>query len=328
MADIRIGVLGLGSMGRHHVRNARETEGFELVALVDPNGDRFEVARGMDVLPDVEAMLEVGIDAAIVAVPTAYHFDAVMKLAEAGVHTMVEKPLASTLEEGEAMVEAFEKAGVVGAVGYVERCNPALLEMRRLVSEGYLGDVYQISTRRQSPFPARISDVGVVKDLATHDVDLAAWVAGSQYERVFAQTAYRSGREFEDMVTASGRFKNGVLGNHLVNWLTPFKDRITVVTGERGALVADTAMSDLTFYENGRFPVQWDQIAAFRGVSEGEVTRFALVKREPLRVEHEHFRDAILGSGTEHVTMREGLQTMRVIQALLDSAESGQAVQL
>lgn len=328
MSDIRVGVLGLGSMGRHHVRNARETEGFELVALADPNGDRFEVARGMDVLPDVDAMIEVGIDAAVVAVPTAYHFEAVMKLAEAGIHTMVEKPLASTLEEGEAMVKAFEDAGVVGAVGYVERCNPALLEMRRLVSEGYLGDVYQIVTRRQSPFPARISDVGVVKDLATHDVDLAAWVAGSEYETVFAQTAYRSGREFEDMVTASGRFKNGVLVSHLVNWLTPFKDRITVVTGERGALVADTAMSDLTFYENGRFPIQWDQIAAFRGVSEGEVTRFALVKREPLRVEHEHFRDAILGTGTEHVTMREGLQTMKVIQALLDSAASGEAVKL
>ncbi|MDO5049497.1 MAG: Gfo/Idh/MocA family oxidoreductase [Actinomycetaceae bacterium] len=328
MSDIRVGVLGLGSMGRHHVRNARETDGFELVALADPNGDRFEVARGMDVLPDVESMLEVGIDAAIVAVPTAFHFDAVMKLAEAGVHTMVEKPLASTLQEGEAMVEAFEKAGLVGAVGYVERCNPALLEMRRLVSEGYLGDVYQIATRRQSPFPARISDVGVVKDLATHDVDLAAWVAGSEYETVFAQTAFRSGREFEDMVSASGRFKNGVLVNHLVNWLTPFKDRITVVTGERGALVADTAMSDLTFYENGRFPIQWDQIAAFRGVSEGEVTRFALIKREPLRVEHEHFRDAILGTGTEHVTMREGLQTMKVIQALLDSAESGESVRL
>lgn len=328
MSDIRVGVLGLGSMGRHHVRNARETEGFELVALADPNGDKFDVARGMEVLPDVDAMIEAGIDAAVVAVPTAFHFEAVMKLAEAGIHTMVEKPLASTLEEGEAMVEAFEKAGVIGAVGYVERCNPALLEMRRLVAEGYLGDVYQIATRRQSPFPARISDVGVVKDLATHDVDLAAWVAGSEYETVFAQTAYRSGREFEDMVTASGRFKNGVLVSHLVNWLTPFKDRITVVTGERGALVADTAMSDLTFYENGRFPVQWDQIAAFRGVSEGEVTRFALVKREPLRVEHEHFRDAILGTGTEHVTMREGLQTMKVIQALLDSAKSGESVRL
>lgn len=328
MSDLRVGVLGIGSMGRHHVRNVRETEGFELVALADPGGDKFNVAKGMPVLNGVDELIDAAIDAAIVAVPTVYHVDAVLKLAEAGVHTLVEKPLASTLDEGERMVEAFDKAGVVGAVGYVERCNPALLEMRRLIADGFLGEIYQVITRRQSPFPARISDVGVVKDLATHDVDLAAWVAGSKHETVFAQTTYRSGREFEDMLTASGRFENGVLVSHLVNWLTPYKDRTTIVTGERGALVADTAMSDLTFYENGRFPVQWDQIAAFRGVSEGEVRRFALVKREPLRVEHEHFRDAILGVSQEHVSMREGLQTMRVVQALLDSAASGEAVKL
>lgn len=326
MANLRVGVLGIGSMGRHHVRNVRETDGLELVAVADPGGDKFGVAGDLEVLPDVESMIAAGIDAAVVAVPTVYHVDAALKLAAAGVHTMVEKPLAATLEQGTAMVEAFEAAGVIGAVGYVERCNPALLEMRRLISEGFLGEVYQVVTRRQSPFPARISDVGVVKDLATHDVDLAAWVAGSEYDSIYAQTTFRSGREFEDMVTASGRFKNGILVNHLVNWLTPFKERMTVVTGERGALVADTAMSDLTFYANGTFPVEWDQIAAFRGVSEGEVKRFALVKREPLRVEHEHFRDAILGIGSEHVSMREGLQTMHVIEGMLESAKTGQTV--
>ncbi len=328
MANLRVGVLGIGSMGRHHVRNVRECDGLDLVAVADPGGDKFGVAGDLDVLPDVESLIAVGLDAAVVAVPTAFHADAALKLAAAGVHTMVEKPLAFSVDEGEAMVEAFDKAGVIGAVGYVERCNPALLEMRRLVADGFLGDIYQVATRRQSPFPARIADVGVVKDLATHDVDLAAWVAGANYDTVFAQTTFRSGREYEDMVTVSGRFTNGVLVSHLVNWLTPFKDRITVVTGERGALVADTALSDLTFYENGRFPIEWDQIAAFRGVSEGEVTRFALNKREPLRVEHEHFRDAILGTASEHVSMAEALSTMRVIDAILESAKTGQAIDL
>ncbi|MDT3767208.1 Gfo/Idh/MocA family protein [Gleimia hominis] len=328
MTKLRVGVLGLGSMGRHHVRNVRENDDVDLVAIADPNGDRFEVAQGMEVLSGVDEMIDAGINAAIVAVPTVYHHEAALKLAQAGVHTMVEKPLAASLEQGTEVVEAFEEAGLVGAVGYVERCNPALLEMRRLLSENFLGEIYQISTRRQSPFPARISDVGVVKDLATHDVDLTAWVAGSPYKSVYAQTSYRSGREFEDMVTASARLENGVLVSHLVNWLTPFKDRMTIVTGERGALVADTAMSDLTFYENGKFPLEWEQIAAFRGVSEGVVTRFALIKREPLRVEHEHFFDAIQNGGSEHVSMREGLQTMRVVEAVLRSAESGEAVQL
>ncbi|QPK81700.1 Gfo/Idh/MocA family oxidoreductase [Schaalia sp. ZJ405] len=328
MAPIRVGVLGIGSMGRHHVRNVKNTEGFELVALADPAGDRFGVAGGMEVLPDVESLIGAGIDAAVVAVPTVYHEDAALKLAAAGVHTLVEKPLAADVESGERIQKAFADAGLVGAVGYVERCNPALLEMRKRIQDGQLGRVFQIITRRQSPFPARISDVGVVKDLATHDVDLAAWVAGSTYETIFAQTACRSGREHEDLLVASGRFANGVLVNHLVNWMSPFKDRTTIVTGEHGALVADTTMGDLTFYENGSMPVQWDQIANFRGVSEGEVTRYALTKREPLAVEHEHFRDAILGVGSDHVSMEEGLTALRVVEGILQSAAIGQAVTL
>ncbi|MST64856.1 Gfo/Idh/MocA family protein [Schaalia hyovaginalis] len=328
MGDIRVGILGIGSMGRHHVRNARNTKGFDLVALADPAGDKFGVAGDLAVLPDVDALIAEGVDAAIVAVPTVFHEEAALKLAEAGVHALVEKPLSFSVESGERIAKAFSDAGLIGAVGYVERCNPALLEMRRRIRDGQLGEVYQIITRRQSPFPARIADVGVVKDLATHDVDLAAWVAGSTYETVYAQTAYRSGREHEDMMVASGRFANGVLVNHLVNWLSPYKDRTTIVTGERGALVADTTMGDLTFYENGSFPVEWDQIANFRGVSEGEVTRYALAKREPLAVEHEHFRDAILGVSNEHVSMGEGLTTLRVLEAILESAKTGESIRL
>ncbi|MDO4605993.1 MAG: Gfo/Idh/MocA family oxidoreductase [Bowdeniella nasicola] len=328
MANLRVGLLGIGSMGRHHARVIRETEGMDLVAIADPGGDKFGVAKDLEVLPDVHALIDAGIDAAMVAVPTIYHEEAALALADAGVHTMVEKPIAHDVESGRRVAEAFEKAGLVGAVGYVERCNPALLAMREKIEEGLLGQIYQISTRRQSPFPARISDVGVVKDLATHDVDLVAWVAGSTYETIFAQTAYKSGREHEDMVTVAGRMANGVLVNHLVNWLTPFKDRTTVVTGEKGALVADTALGDLTLYRNGTIPIEWTQVANFRGVSEGEVTRFALQKREPLRVEQENFRDAILGKRNDHVTMAEGVRTLEVVQAILDSAEQGEAISL
>lgn len=328
MANLRVGLLGIGSMGRHHARVIRETPGMDLVAVADPGGDRFGVAKGLEVLPDVHALIDQKLDAAMVAVPTVYHEEAALALADAGVHTMVEKPIAHDIESGRRVAAAFEKAGLIGAVGYVERCNPALLAMRQKIAEGLLGQIFQISTRRQSPFPARISDVGVVKDLATHDVDLAAWVAGSTYEVLFAQTAYKSGREHEDMVTVSGRMSNGVLVSHLVNWLTPFKDRTTIVTGEKGALVADTALGDLTLYRNGTIPIEWTQVANFRGVSEGEVTRFALEKREPLRVEQENFRDAILGERNDHVTMAEGVRTLEVVQAILDSANSGEVAHL
>lgn len=260
MANLRYGIIGIGSMGRHHVRNIRELPGVDLVAIADPAGDKFGVSKGMEVLPDIDALIAQGLDACVVAVPTVFHEETALKLAEAGVHTLVEKPLSTDAESGERIVKAFAEASLVGAVGYVERCNPALLEMKKRISAGQLGEVYQISTRRQSPFPARISDVGVVKDLATHDVDLTAWVAGSNYASVSAVTAYRSGRENEDMVNVVGKLENGVLVNNLVNWLCPFKDRKTIVIGEKGALVADTMMGDLTFYRNGSIPVEWTRL--------------------------------------------------------------------
>lgn len=325
---VRMGLIGLGTMGRHHARVIREVEGMDLVAVADAYGDKHGVAGSLEVLPDVASLLAVGVDAAMVAVPTFLHEEVGLALAAAGVHAMIEKPIAATVVEGERVAAAFEDAGLVGCVGYVERCNPALLEMRRRIEAGELGEVYQITTSRQGPFPARVADVGVVKDLATHDVDLTSWIAQSPYAVVSAQVTHRSGREHEDMVVASGRLANGTIVNHLVNWLSPRKVRETVATGEKGALVADTLTGDLTFVANGDVASDWDRVAVFRGVSEGDSIRYALAKREPLRVEQENFRDRLWGRPSESVSMREGVHALRVVEALLESAASGRSVTL
>lgn len=314
---LRAGLLGVGMMGRHHARVLRELDGVELVAIADPGGDPHGVAGDLEVLADIEALISEGIDIAVVAVPTRFHEDAALKLAEAGVHTLVEKPIAHTIEAGRRMVDAFRAAGLVGAVGHIERFNPALQELRRRIAAGEIGAVYQIATRRQGPFPSRIADVGVAKDLASHDVDLTSWVAQSEYTSVYAQTATKSGREHEDMIALTGRLGNGVIVNHLVNWLSPMKERVTIVTGEKGAFVADTSAGDLTFYANGTIPVEWESMTVFRGVSEGDVTRYAFPKREPLRVELEAFRDAVLGRESDVVTMEQGLRTLAVVEAAL-----------
>ena len=245
-----------------------------------------------------------------------------MALAAAGVHALIEKPLAPDTESATRLTEAFEKHGVIGAVGHIERYNPSLQEARRRIANGDLGKVFQIATRRQGPFPPRIADVGVVKDLATHDIDLTAWVAQQPFEWVQARTAHRSGREHEDLVAAVGQLADGTVTSHLVNWLTPFKQRETVITGERGAYVCDTLTADLTFYANGTQDTAWDEVANFRGVSEGDVVRFAIPKPEPLRVEHEAFRDAVLGKDADIVTMRQGLNTVRVADQMLASAQT------
>ena len=326
--NLRVGLIGLGSMGRHHARVIRATPGMELVAVADPGGDRFGVAGDLELLPDVAALIDVGLDAAMVAVPTVYHEEVALALAEAGVPTMVEKPIAHSVQAGRRVADAYASRDLVGAVGYVERCNPALRALRERLDAGELGQVYQVLTRRQGPFPARISDVGVVKDLATHDVDLTAWVAGSPYCSISAQVTHRSGRANEDMVVANGLLANGVIVSHTVNWLTPFKERVTIVTGEKGAFVADTLTGDLTFHANGTVESSWDQVANFRGVSEGDVIRYAIPKREPLALEAEHFRDAVLGTGGEAVTMADGVATLIVVEAILASASENRVVEI
>lgn len=328
MGNLRAGLLGIGMMGRHHARVLREVDGVDLVAVADPGGDKFGVAGGLDVLQDVEELIAAGLDIALVAVPTQYHEEAALKLAAAGVHTLIEKPIAHSVEAGRRIVDAFASAGLVGAVGHVERFNPALQELRRRLEAGELGSVYQIQTRRQGPFPARIADVGVAKDLASHDIDLTAWVAQSDYDSVFAHTAFKSGREHEDLIAITGQLESGVITNHIVNWLNPLKERVTIVTGERGTFVADTSSGDLTFYANGTITTEeWDQVAAFRGVSEGDVTRYAFVKREPLRVEHEAFRDAVLGMKSDVVTLEQGLRTLEVVEAALASSRDRKVMQ-
>ena len=157
----------------------------------------------------------------------------------------------------------------MGAVGHIERYNPALQQARARIANGDLGEIYQITTRRQGPFPGRIADVGVILDLATHDIDLTAWVAQQPFTSVAARTAHRSGRPHEDLVAITGQLADGTVTNHLVNWLSPMKERVTVITGEKGALVADTLTADLTFYENGVVPTEWTRSPASAASARG-----------------------------------------------------------
>lgn len=323
MAELRAGVVGVGMMGRNHVRVLRSLEDVELVGVVDSEGQE---QVGVPVYRSLDQLLERGVDMCVVAVPTEDHLSIGLELANGGVHTLIEKPLAESVAEARRLADAFERADLVGAVGHVERYNPALQSLRSRLEDGELGRPFQIATRRQGPFPNRVRDVGVVKDLATHDVDLAAWVAGCDYGSIAARSAHKSGREHEDLVAVTGALEDGTVTNHLVNWLTPFKERVTLVTGERGCFMADTLTADLTFFANGKQATGWDQISTFRGVTEGDVTRYAIPKPEPLVSELEAFRDAILSRPSSVVTMREGMRAVAVAEAILDSAAKGTTV--
>jgi predicted dehydrogenase len=329
MANLRAGLIGLGMMGRNHARVLASLDGVDLIGIADEVVVAPGAAlQGVPVVGTIDDLLTLGIDYAVVAIPTQFHLEAALRLAAAGVHALVEKPLTTDVASARRTAQAFEDAGLVGAVGHIERYNPALQQARTRIANGDLGEVYQIATRRQGPFPGRIADVGVILDLATHDIDLTAWVARQPFAAVSANTANRSGRPHEDLVSITGRLADGVVTNHLVNWLSPMKERVTVITGEAGALVADTLSADLTLYQNGTVPTEWSDVARFRGVTEGNVIRFAYPKPEPLRVEHEAFRDAVRGIDRDIVTMWQAAATVAVANAVKESAATGRVVAL
>jgi predicted dehydrogenase len=315
-------------MGRNHARVLSELDGVTLVGIVEPGDTMARFTRGAPVMRTVEELLGLGIDYAVVASPTGLHEEIGLRLAEAGICALIEKPLAVSVEAAARLVDAFETRGLVAGVGHIERFNPALQSLRSRLEAGELGEVFQVVTRRQGPFPHRIADVGVVKDLATHDIDLTSWITGQEYVSVSGWTVSRSGRSHEDMVSVVGRLADGSMVNHLVNWLSPLKERTTVVTGDLGCFVADTLTADLTFYANGAQDTEWEALRAFRGVSEGDMIRYAIPKREPLLVEHERFRDAVLGESVDIVPLRTGLRTVEVSEAVLASARRGVTVEI
>lgn len=312
---LRAGVVGLGVMGRHHCRVLSQLPGVDFVGVYDPADSVPDQMNGAPVISDLATFLDLGLDYCVVAAPTTFHLELGRELAARGIHALIEKPVASDSASAIELRDLFDAAGLIGGVGHIERYNPALQSMRRRIEDGLLGDILQIITRRQGPFPGRIADVGVVKDLATHDIDLTAWVSQQSYVSINARTAHRSGREHEDMLLAIGTLSSGTIVSHTVNWLSPFKERTTVVLGENGALVADTLAADLTHYQNGVIQNSWDRISTFRGVSEGDVTRFALHRIEPLLAEHEAFRDAVLsGDPAGIVTLAEGTTVVAIAE--------------
>jgi len=325
---LRGAVVGLGMMGRHHARLLQAMPQVAFAGAVDPLGDRWGVVRDpADVLPSLEALLarDGALDFAVVAVPTEEHVPAVRALAGAGVHVLVEKPLAATAEEAAEVIALCERGGVRGAVGHVERFNPALIEARRRALAGQLGEVFLIATERTGPFPARIRDVGVVKDLATHDLDLVRWLGDAPVDVLAAQTSHRMGRAHEDVVLVNGRLASGTTFSCHVDWLTPTKTRRTRILGERGMLVADTLTADLTFYENAEVAQEWDATRQLRGVSEGDVIRYALQRREPLLVELEAFCAYVGGDDSSAVVrLASGLETVVCAEAVLESAATGE----
>ncbi len=320
-APLRVAVVGLGTMGRNHVRVwAEAVDGVELVAVADP--DPAALARTTDgrslaaYLDPAEMFAAERPDLVSIVAPTSLHRDVTIAALESGAHVLVEKPIAATREEAEAMMAAADAAGRILTVGHIERFNPAIRELRRRLAAGELGRIFQIHATRLGPFPARIRDVGVVVDLAPHDLDVMRYLLQSDPVRLFAETERRIHTEHEDLFVGIMKFANGAIGLLDINWLTPTKRRTLSVTGERGMYVADYLAQDLVFYAN----------PADATVAEGEMIHRHVDRREPLQVELEEFARAVRDGGPAPVDPHEAMVALLLARTMVQAALSGAVV--
>lgn len=332
---LRAGVIGLGVMGTNHARVYHDMPGVRLAAVADLDPARIaDVAGrfGARAYGDYRRMLdEEAPDLVSVAVPTRLHPEVAAAVIERRIPLIVEKPLAATLAEGVGLRDAADAAGVLLTCGHIERFNPAVIELKRRVLAGEAGRVLQVHARRAGPFPERIRDVGVVLDLAPHDIDVMRFVLEADVRSVYAQTQQHVATEHEDMLAGILRFTNGVVGVLDVNWLTPVKIRELSVLGERGMFVVDYLTRDLTFFQNDAAPrgqaAGW-AAQHLKGVSEGPVQRIAIDKREPLAVELEAFVAAVRDGTPPAVSSEDALAAIAVSEALVESARSGREAAL
>lgn len=323
---VKAAVIGVGSMGRHHGRVYREMEAVELVGVADTNtsvGTRIANLYGVPHFADYRVMLdEVRPDIVSVALPTSLHFQIACDLAERGIHMLIEKPITSTLEEAESLIELASEHGVIVSVGHIERFNPVIAELRRRLEAGELGPIYKVHLQRLSPYPGRIHDTGVVVDLASHDIDLIRYLIHEPIARIYGETLMTINSEREDAFSGLIRFRSGLVGLLDVNWITPRKVRNVTVTGARGMYCADLIAQELLFYENDLAHDQWENLSILRGVSEGNVLGIRIPRYEPLASELADFVEAVQTGRLPLVTATEGLETLRLA---LQFVQSGQA---
>jgi UDP-N-acetylglucosamine 3-dehydrogenase len=302
---LRVGVVGVGVMGSNHARVFAALQGVQLVGVSDPDPQQRELVTRVLKCPAVEQLdelLKLGVDAVSIAAPTHLHRDIALKCIAHGIHVMVEKPIASNVEEGLEIIAAARNAGVTLMVGHVERFNPAVQAIKEAIRNE---DILSIAITRVGPFPPRMSNVGIVIDLAVHDIDLICWFTDSDIVEVQPQLSSAKA-EREDIALLQFRTASGVLAHINTNWLTPFKARnVTVAT--RGKYV----MGDLLTREVTEcFGFQPDGSYSMRHLSVGY--------EEPLRAELHAFITAIREGGTPPVSGEDAVASLEIATRCLE----------
>ncbi len=330
---MRVAVIGVGSMGINHLRVYSELDGVHLSGVSDVNPERLKAIADRYSIPtytDYRELIEKEKPEAVsITVPTSTHEEVASFALRSGANILVEKPIAASVEEGKRIIALAGETKHLLMIGHVIRFNPAIQSLKKKLDNGDLGKVFQVFCRRVGPFPARIRDVGVVIDLAPHDVDIMRYLTGLNPIRVYAETEQQIHTNHEDLLFGLLRFSGGISGALELNWLTPKKIRETFVLGEKGLFYVDDLLQDLFFYENAQASGElWSPLNTLRGVSEGPMMRYELQKQEPLKAELKAFLHAIESGNPSPVSGEDGLEALRLSLALVESGLKHQVVEV
>ena len=303
---LKVGVAGLGVMGRNHARVLSEIKDAELVCAFDPDAPTAEAARayGAEPVTTPEAFVDAGLDAAIVATPNRHHADLGVALLEKGISVLVEKPIAADIEGARRMIDAAKASGATLMVGHVERFNPAVEAVKKAIAGD---DIISIQITRVGPFPARMGEVGVVIDLAVHDIDIIRHLTGSEITEVQPQLA-RARAEREDTALLQFRTDRGVIAQINTNWVTPYKARILQVATQQKFVVADLITR------------QVQEFFAYEKDGSYSTRTLHTWPNEPLKAELTAFLDAVRNKTAPPVTGEDGLANLEVALRCLEPA--------
>lgn len=334
-SGLRVGVVGCGYWGSKHVRTLLSLEAVSQVCVIDPSDERrAAVTRVYPRVDEYRTLAEAlgQLDAVVIAVPPTLHAPLALEAIARGVHVLVEKPLAPTVEEGQAMVSAAEKMGVTLMVGHTFEYHSAVWELRSMVQRGDLGDLYYLDTARLN-LGLYQRDVNVVFDLAPHDVSILNYVLGASPSMVECWGARNAHPRLEDVAQLRLYYDDpGVFANVHVSWLNPKKVREVTVVGSHKMVVFDDLKTEqrLKVHDKGVTAMAdgADLTAVPMSYRHGDIVSPYLAMNEPLRVEDEHFLDCVQ-TGLRPLTDGEsGVEVVRVLEAAQRAMCEGVAVRL
>jgi len=325
-------VIGAGIMGKNHARVYSKLGNVNLVAVCDSdkeNGKKIAEMHNARFYANHKEMIEKEeLDAVSVCVPTVYHKDVAIDVLRKKINVLVEKPIAADLEDGKIMVNEAERNNVKLMVGHIERFNPVVKELKKRIERNELGKIYKVHCARLSQFPQRIRDVGVIIDLAIHEIDILRYIVESKIKRVYAETAQRVHSTHEDLLIGVIRFDNSILGVINANWLSPKKVREITVTGEKGMFVANYLTQELDFYEKEFAQKNFKYDKKFILGTGGRRRSIKIKSSEPLENELKSFVGCIQKGLEPEVSGNDGLSALEIAQKFLESSKNSRVVEL